>query len=553
MDSIVSFFQQLLSGIGPFILLLGLLVFVHELGHFLVAKWCGVKVEVFSLGFGKKLLQFTYGDTTYCVSLIPLGGYVKMYGESLQAEVSDEERGKSFIHKPVGQRIAIVLAGPLMNLFFAFFLFLAIGVIGDRQPASVVGDLEISSQAYEAGFRPGDQILAVDGQELSTWSEMTDKISQSEGKALSFSVKRGEETLNISATPKTGPNKNIFSSSSEVGLIEGLAFESNSSLVGVPDPSSKAYQAGLRNLDLITHVNGKEVKSFRDLEKKLSQINEGEVTKFTASSYVDGKKGEPRQVEIQMSSSITDLGIEFAETYVLQVKKDSPADKAGLQSGDKIISVKQNDVKNWHDILASIKSFDPVKQESLNVVALRAGQEVSFQIKPEMTELMTQNGQEEQRFTIGIISSNFKVGPEMVLYSPKGVINTFAYGVEQTWMWTEFTVMSVVRLVQGIVSPKNIGGVITIGRVASHSYDAGLSVFLKTMAIISINLFLLNLLPVPVLDGGHLVFFGLEAIKGSPVSLRKLEIAQQVGLTLLLMLMAFALFNDVTNLFSPRW
>lgn len=553
MDLIVSFFQQLLSGIGPFILLLGLLVFVHELGHFLVAKWCGVKVEVFSLGFGKKLLQFTYGDTTYCISMIPLGGYVKMYGESLQAEVSDEERSKSFIHKPVGQRIAVVLAGPLMNLFFAFFLFLVIGIVGDRQPASIVGDLEPSSQAYEAGFRPGDKILSVDGQELTTWSEMTETISGSEGKDLSFSVKRGDEVLNLSATPKIGPNKNIFSSAAKVGVIEGLAFESNSSLIGVPDPSSKAYQAGLRNLDLITHVNGEEVKSFRDLEKKLSSVQENETVKFTASSYIDGKKGDSREIEVQMASSSRDLGVEFAETYVLQVKEDSPAAKAGLQSGDKIISVKQSDVKNWHDILAAIKSFDPVNQESLNIVALRAGQEVSFQIKPEMTELMTQNGQEEQRFTIGIISSNFKVGPEMVLYSPKGVVNTFAYGVEQTWMWTEFTVMSIVRLVQGIVSPKNIGGVITIGRVASHSYDAGLSVFLKTMAIISINLFLLNLLPVPVLDGGHLVFFGLEAIKGSPVSLRKLEIAQQVGLTLLLMLMAFALFNDVTNLLSPRW
>src|SRR5690606_13493358 len=132
-DSIIGLFQSAFSTIGPFILLLGLLIFVHELGHFLVAKWCGVKVEVFSLGFGKKLLKYTHGDTTYALSMIPLGGYVKMYGESLQAEVSDEDREKSFIHKPVGQRIAIVLAGPLMNLFFAFFLFVMIGIIGDRQ------------------------------------------------------------------------------------------------------------------------------------------------------------------------------------------------------------------------------------------------------------------------------------------------------------------------------------------------------------------------------------------------------------------------------------
>ncbi len=551
MDSIISSIYQIFSSIGPFILLLGLLVFVHELGHFLVAKWCGVKVEVFSLGFGKKLLQYKYGDTNYCVSMIPLGGYVKMYGESLQAEVTPEERSRSFIHKPVGQRIAIVLAGPLMNLFFAFVLFVCIGFIGDRQPAAVVGDITETSVAYEAGFRSGDRILEINGKSVQGWTEVSEKVSASTDQKLTFLVSRGEENLTIEATPKVGTNDNIFSRSSEVGQIEGLTFEADSSLVGVPDPNSKAYQAGLRSLDLVTHVNDEPIATFRDLDLKISQASEP--LHLKVQSFLNAERGEIREITLEPGASAKELGLEFAETYVLKVKDDSPAGRAGLQPGDKITSVKGEAASSWSDILNAIKTFDPESNKSIQVTAHRNSEDVQFELIPEMTQLMTEKGQEENRFTIGIISSNLKVGPETIFFRPDGALNKLAYGVEQTWMWTEFTVMSIVRLFQGMVSPKNIGGVITIGRVANHSYESGISVFLKTMAIISINLFLLNLLPVPVLDGGHLVFFGLEAIKGSPVSLRKLEIAQQVGLMLLLMLMAFALFNDVTNLFSSRW
>lgn len=550
MDQIISYFEQALSFVGPFILLLGLLVFVHELGHFLVAKWCGVKVEVFSLGFGKKLLKYKHGDTTYCVSMIPLGGYVKMFGESLYAEVSDEERDKSFIHKPVGQRIAVVLAGPLMNLFFAFFLFFVIGFIGDQQPAAVVGEISPESQAYEVGFRPEDKVLEVNGASIQSWPQLTEAISASTGENLEFRVERGDEIVTLQATPQSGENENIFSRKSKVGQIEGLTFETRAPLVGVSS-DSVAYKAGLRSLDLITKVNGKDVTSYRDLEEIVSNAD-GEL-QVTARNYKNRQPGEIRELTLPAGKNLGELGIEFAQNYILQVQKDTPAMRAGLKAGDKLVSIKGQPVESWQDILSSIKNFDPSKNDHVSLAVLRDGKELNFQITPEMNQLMTQTGQEENRYTIGIISSDMKSGPQTVLYRPAGVLNKFTYGLEQTWMWTEFTVMSVVRLFQGAVSPKNIGGVITIGVVASHSFEAGVSVFLKTMAIISINLFLLNLLPIPVLDGGHLVFFGLEAIKGSPVSLRKLEIAQQVGLMLLLLLMAFALFNDVSNFFFRRW
>lgn len=198
-----------------------------------------------------------------------------------------------------------------------------------------------------------------------------------------------------------------------------------------------------------------------------------------------------------------------------------------------------------------MKGFDPAS-DGLDFVVARNGEEKTFKIKPEMTKLMTMKGQEEKRFTVGIVSGYFPAGPEPVYFRVTNPVDMLVHGVKETAKWTEFVVMSLVRLAQGEVSAKNVGGVITIGRVASHSFAAGLSTFLHTMAIISINLFLLNLLPVPVLDGGHLVFYAIEGLRGAPISMRKMELAQQVGLMLLMFLMVFAFYNDISNLFANR-
>ncbi|MCB0392896.1 MAG: RIP metalloprotease RseP, partial [Bdellovibrionales bacterium] len=165
-----------MSGVGPAIILLGLLIFVHELGHFLVAKACGVRVEVFSLGFGKKILSYVYGDTTYCISIVPLGGYVKMYGDDPTASVPEDQKKWAFLHKPVSQRIAIVLAGPLMNLAFAFPLFLGIGYSGEELASNQLGEIAIASPAYKYGFRSGDKIVSINNEEIKYWKEIQKKL-----------------------------------------------------------------------------------------------------------------------------------------------------------------------------------------------------------------------------------------------------------------------------------------------------------------------------------------------------------------------------------------
>lgn len=560
----MSMIHSAFSNIGPFFILLGLLIFVHELGHFLVAKFFGVRVETFSLGFGKKIFSYKKGDTTYCLSLIPLGGYVKMFGDDPTADVPGAERKYAFLHKPVMQRVWIVLAGPLMNLFFAIFIFTLIAGIGDDLPGPVAGDIAADSKAYEAGFRSGDKILAVNNQETPTWIHVRKLIEASGGKALDFKVERqGEpQPLSIQASASMGENENIFSSNRQVGQIPGLSQESRSTLMGVKDPQSLAARAGVKSLDLLVSINGNKINYWRDISpllKKSAEANPGQPIKLELRDATNAEKTDLRTVDLSLgegwdkAADLTSfIGIEPAELYIYQIKKGSPADKAGVQPRDRVVSINGQEVTSWNSVLSTVKSFDPAS-EGLDIAVIRSGEPKTFKIRPEMTKLMTMKGQEEKRFTIGIVSGFLPAGADLVFYRVSGPLEMIKTGLRETATWTEFVVMSMVRLIQGDVSPKNIGGVITIGRVASNSFEAGLSTFLKTMAIISINLFLLNLLPIPILDGGHLVFYSIEGLRGAPLSMRKMELAQQVGLMLLMLLMVFAFFNDITNIFFNRW
>lgn len=561
MNFLINSLQSIFSSIGPFFILLGLLIFVHELGHFLVAKFFNVRVEVFSLGFGKKIFQFVRGETTYCISLVPLGGYVKMYGDDPTMNVPEDLKNRSFLHKPVGQRIAIVLAGPLMNFFFAMFLFFVIAQVGDSLPGGQIGDIATDTQAYKDGFRSGDTILSINDKPMKLWSEIKNSIEDSPNQPLRFHVQRGTETVDITAQPQLVTNDVVLSSKEKVGRIQGLAIEAQSSLIGVEDPKSPAHEAGLRSLDLVEKINGREVLYMRDLQTIVSEeLQKSPQLKIEARSYTTDKNPPPRTIDLTVPPSIkansptvlADLGIEAANLYLLRVKNDSPAQKAGLKQGDKLVEINGEPLTLWQQVIDVVSKFKP-GQEPMKIVVLRDNQKHDIIVAPEMTELMNMQGQEEQRLTIGIVPAFINTTPPPILYKADSVGQALKIGWLKSLEWTELVVMSLVRLVQAEVSAKNIGGVITIGKFASQSFEVGLSAFLKMMAIISINLFLLNLLPVPVLDGGHLVFFTIEALRGAPLSLRKMEIAQQVGMIILISLMAFALFNDISNLFRAPW
>lgn len=572
----ISVLQNSVAYLVPMIVLLGLLIFVHELGHFLVAKYYKVRVEVFSLGFGPKIFKFKRGDTTYAISAIPLGGYVKMFGDDPTADVPESQKSVSFTHKPVGQRIAIVLAGPLMNFGFAILIFALVALVGEQTLAPRLGDIEDTTPAYASGFRSGDIVKKIDGEAIDSWDAMMARIESSGEQKITFEIERAAEAqpVTIAATPKTVSNKNILSWSKQVGEIEGLHFSSRASIIGVSDPASPAGKAGLRPGDIVSDVDGIAVDKWRDFVSAVAQsASDGEVKivvrrpNFELEGDV-AAESEPISLTIsvpetahalQGEAAVAALGIEFPDTYLATFEKDSPAAKAGLKAGDKIISIDGKPVPKFEEIAKIVRSYgaDATETEEaqsntrpLVIHAVRGGQAQEFSVVPHFKERMNNMAREEARFEIGIRPMRVSAAPAMFKKSTSNPLEAAVRGWDQTIKWTSVTVLSFVRLFQAEVSAKNIGGFISIGTMAKKSWQIGAAQFMNVMAIISINLFILNLLPVPVLDGGHLVFFGIEAVRGAPLSMKKLEIAQQVGLILLLGLMVFALFNDIERLFN---
>jgi regulator of sigma E protease len=358
--------------VAIFLVVLSVLIAFHEWGHFLAARWIGVKVLTFSIGFGPKLWRRVVGETEYCVSAIPLGGYVRLFGDDPTEVVDPKDQRQSFLHQSTAGKLAIVAAGPFFNLVLAYLMFTGMLVAGlslyvptFNSLLPVIETVSDDSPAMRAGLKPGDKILSIDGQTISLWAEMTEIIARNPDRPLAFEIEREGRVMTLPVTPA---RKNV--------------------------------------------------------------------------EMPDGKTREIGQVGI----------VNQMHGAVITVEHPFMAPVAGLNA---------------------------------------------------------------------------------------------------TWKWTELTVVSIGKLITGQVSPKNIGGPIQIAQVSAKAAETGLGNLIILMAIISVNLAVLNFLPIPVLDGGHIFFFLLEAAMGKPLKAKTRDVAQRVGIALLLMLMIFAFSNDLMRIFAP--
>lgn len=553
---LTSALGYLYTHVLPFVLLLGILIFVHELGHFLVARFCGVRVETFSLGFGKKILSYKRGDTTYCLSIVPLGGYVKMFGEQgSEAVVTEEDKKVSYSHKTPWQRIAIVLAGPLMNFFFAVAVFSGIAQVGEQTRAAVVAEVTPGTPAAQMGLHAGDKIIQVGGVAIRSYEEFQKQLNlykDSKAQALvedSFGQQRKLE-LSVASTE----NPNIFSLEKRLGQIEGIeTYSANAAVAVLRD--SKAYKLGFRTGDEITDLDKTKITRWAELEKILLRSKDGleyivnferPTSESNAENPVKTKLSLTIPVEeLKDVKSLNEFGFESPALYLDLISKDSPAEKAELMRYDKLISINGTPIAKWEDVSKVIKSFDG--KDAMTFVLSRDGAEVIKKITPKVTELTTAFGGIEKRYTIGILPLISFAEPELTVVQSTGLMESLQKGTARTYDISVMTIMSFVKLFQGEVSVKNVGGMVSIGKAAKDSFEMGAQAFFMTMGILSVSLFILNLMPIPVLDGGHLVFYTIELIKGSPVSLKKIELAQQVGFVVLLGLMILAQFNDIVK------
>ena len=533
--SFINIFQKSFFAIGPFILLLGVLIFIHELGHFLAARYFGVRVEVFSLGFGPKILKLKKKDTLYCLSLLPLGGYVKMFGDNPLEDISDSEKEKGFLYKKVYQKWLIAFAGPLMNLIFTIFAFFLLGSMGLPSLPAKLGDIKKGSPAYKAGFRSGDTILSVNGTPLSYQKELREIIKNNPNKTLFFQIQNQKmEKKEVSIATQLKKNPKPLDWKESIGAIEGFNFVSEGLRFGVIH-NSPAYKAGLRTFDQILKVNGKDFRYRRELEDFLKKTSPSEL--FLSVQ----RESETLQLTIQKETgSLSDLGLEPSSLYIERVGPKTPAHQAGLLKGDRLLSIDGEAITSWKQVLDKINSFSGAP---FSLTYQRREKKNTISISPSPLFL---EGNVKKRFMLGIVSGGLYSFPESFLQK-RSLFQSFIYSFEKTTHGLKTICLVLVRLIQGEVSLRAMGGPVAIGRIAHSTFQQGFQTFLLWMAIISLNLFFLNLLPIPMLDGGHLLFFSLEGILRRPLSVKKLVIAQQMGFVFIVSFLGFTLFNDIYN------
>lgn len=441
-----------------FVVVLGVLVAFHEFGHFLMARWVGVRVLKFSLGFGPKLAGRQIGETEYLVSAVPLGGYVKLFGEEESDATSPEEQRRSFSHQNLWSKVLIVFGGPGFNFLLAYLIFA--GWLATGAPLFVpsfqdltpdVEAMKPGSPADIAGMKPGDRVLRVNDKDISTRTELFDAVAKSNGKPLTLDVRRGPQVKTLVVTPA---------------------------------PTT-------------IQENGKAI-------------------------------------------TVYSLGIEETAPVITAVMNGSPAMAAGFKEGDRVVTIDGQAIHTWSQMTGIVKESP---NHPLKVEVSREGRIIPLTVMPAL-EKVSVNGKAVEIGKIGVS------GPGRSLIRAGNPLLAAWHGLEATWGWTELTAVGIYKMIAGEISSKNIGGPLTIASISGEAGAQGMSSVVFLIAILSINLGVLNLLPIPILDGGHLLFFAIEAVMRKPLADRQRELAQQVGLLLLVCIMVFAFWNDIERLIA---
>ncbi|MCP5264588.1 MAG: RIP metalloprotease RseP [Burkholderiaceae bacterium] len=445
--------MSLLQTLIAFLVALTLLIFVHELGHYLVARWCGVKVLRFSIGFGKPLLSWRVGPdrTEWTLSAIPLGGYVKMLDEREQPteEIPPEELPRAFTRKSLKARSAIVAAGPAANFLLAILLYAMLGWIGVDEPVAVVDRPPAGTAAQAAGLQGGDRILAVDGRAVRSWNDVRLQFLEPviERRAASLDVEREGHRKTVSIR------------------TDGLP----------PDEAEKQF--------------------------------------------------------------LRTLGVELApgRVFVGDTLADGSARAAGIENGDELLSIDGHPIRRARDVIERVRVAE--------------GRMLQFEVKRGDATLripVTPGAAQDDRTgeRIGRIGASLqdRIRFELVRY---GALEGLSHGASKTWEMSIFSLKMLGKMLTGDLSIRNLSGPITIADLAGRSARVGWYAYLGFLALISISLGVLNMLPIPVLDGGHLVYYALEAVRGRPLSARFVDITQKAGLGVIMVMMALALFNDI--------
>ncbi len=433
-----------------FLAALTLLIFVHELGHYLVARWCGVKVLRFSIGFGRPLVRWRTGRdrTEWAIASIPLGGYVRMLDERDPdcGPIAPHDLPRAFTRKSLLQRSAIVVAGPLANFLLAIALYAAMGWVGMQEPAALLDTPAPATAAVAADLQRGDRVLEADGAPVRSWNDL------------------------------------------RLALLEPVIERRATTLVVERDGASRSVRLDAGGLP--------ENEAERDF--------------------------------------LGTLGLRIApgEVVIGNVVEDGAAARDGLRPGDRIVSIDASPIERASQVIERVKAS---AGRALRFGVVRDTAEVTLAVTPALEE------------GVGRIGAGLqdRLAMQTVRYGP---FESLVQGTRQTWDMSVFSLRMLGKMLTGELSLRNLSGPVTIADLAGQTVRVGWIAYASFLALISISLGVLNLLPIPVLDGGHLVYYALEALRGRPLSERFMIVTQKAGLAIIMTMMAVALFNDFTRL-----
>lgn len=586
---------------------IGLLIFIHELGHFLMAKKIGVKVLAFSLGFGPAILKKKWGETEYRLSLVPLGGYVKLAGES-------PDEGKTgakweYASKSVGQRASVIIAGVVLNAVLAFIAFIVAFQIGVPFITSEVGQVMPGSPAWEAGIQKGDKIIEADGNKDIDFEDLFTIVALSDtDEGIDLKVERGNNVFGVNVIPEYDDEYGI----QRMGIMPATGLEIDK-IFAFENNDSPASNAGIQVEDVVVAVNGNRISTedeFREIEAssagkemlitvlrdnkeielkatpsratrwmlgiscataildgvknnslaskagltkgdEIIEINSKPVTGFTSTkNLIIGSEDENCIISVKRGNTFTLIAVPLTDTkakeeflggltpfYGLKVDslvEEFPAEKIGLMPGDMIVSLNEKELKDWNNLL--------------QIVTMSYGKPMTIEwVRGNERFVSTIEPKKDEKNAAGRIGIKFK---EKTVIKKYGLMGSCVIGTQKAIINVQRLYLTIKGFVSQRLSTKNVGGVILIAQASYESAKVGVGKLVYFLGILSLQLALLNILPIPVLDGGHLLFLAIEKIKGSPVSQRTLAIAQYIGFGLIITLVIYATRNDIMRLLT---
>ena len=545
------------------ILSLGFLIFIHELGHFLAAKRCGIRVQKFSIGFGPSILGFKRGETEYCISLLPFGGFVKMEGENPEEreedyipEVTEENPTGGFHTAPVRHRIFVAIAGPAMNVIFGIIVFSLIYIIGlDRntvrsaelftgepvgqvEQLAGIGLVADNGPASVGGVQPGDTIRYINGEKIKGWLDFHTRITISPDKELEFLIARDGVEKTLYVTPESRDIRGR-----KIGIIKVASRQDV--MVKRVEPGSPAAIAGVQVGDIIQTINDEALYHLPEFGSIVWQAS-GWLQKAHHDFYTKIKAHDEIKLGIERGMETLTFNMPVHWTVIALAKAESEAGQAGIQSGDRIVSINGEPIEHFklYSKLHQLTESNP--NQAIELGLLRDGEQHVVPFTPEIV------GDANQLDLKGLywetVLSGLQFTSPPVPIPEYGIIGGIGQGFITNWLILKNVVKTLQRLVTREIPTKYLSGPVGIVAITKETMQFGVISALFFVGFISVNLAIVNLLPIPIADGGQILFFTLEKLRGRPLSLRKQIIIQQVSVGLIIGLFLYITWFDIRGL-----